>query len=274
MSYPVGDRHGASVLTLLCVLAGCVALYRRNKKTTLALLLAPFGLGLIAAFMGRYPYGGAPRIMLYAAPSICLLTGLGLTELLARIRPPQSRRRVFLGLLTSLALLGGWIMHRDLVKPYRVADDLRTRDFARWFWSRQSGKGELACLKSDLGLSSGPRLWRVGMSAVYLFHQRMFSERHRQRRPVDLDPSFYSLDRPLRLVAFDHLPTGNLAFDGWLAALERSYGVKHTETYLIQPGKPGEDWLRDAYVVVELFPREPVGAMARRPAAKAAGRRL
>jgi hypothetical protein len=274
MSYPVGDRHGASVLTLLCVMAGCAALYRSNQKTTLALLVAPFGLGLTGAFMGRYPYGGAPRIMLYAAPSICLLTGLGLTELLARIRKLQAQRRVFLGILTALALLGGWMMHRDLMKPYRVADDLRTRDFARWFWSRQSGKGELACLKSDLELSFGPRLWRVGMSAVYLFHQRMFSERHRQRRPVDLDSSVYSMDRPLRLVAFNHLPTGNPVFDGWLAALERSYEVKQTDTYLIQPGKPGEDWLRDAYVVVELFPRQPVGAVARRPAAKPAGRRL
>ena len=90
----------------------------------------------------------------------------------------------------------------------------------------------------------------------------------------DLDPAIYSEDRPLRLVAFDHLPAGIPAFDRWLAALEGSFQVKRTETYLIQPGKPEEDWLRDAYVVLELIPRKPVGAMARRPAAKPAGRRL
>ena len=274
MSYPIGDRHGGSTLTLLCVLAGCVALYRRNQGTRLALLVAPLGLGLIAAFMGRYPYGGAPRIMLYAAPSICLLMGLGLTDFLSRIRPREVERRAILGVLTCLALLGGWMMHRDLVKPYRVADDLRTRDFARWFWARQTGRGELVCLKSDLGLSFRPKLWRVGMSAVYLFHQRMFSERHRQWRPVDLDSANYSEDRPLRLVAFDDLPRGVAAFDCWLQALQRSFQVKRTETYLIQPGKPGEEWLRDAFVVLELVPRKPVGALARRPASEPAGRRL
>ena len=212
--------------------------------------------------------------MLYGAPSICLLAGLGLTDLLSRICRLEMQRRAFLGILAGLALLGGGLMVRDLVKPYRVADDVRTRDFARWFWSEQTGRGELACLKTDMGLSFRPRLWRVGMSAVYLFHQRMFSERHRQRRPVDLDPAIYSEDRPLRLVAFDHLPAGIPAFDRWLAALEGSFQVKRTETYLIQPGKPEEDWLRDAYVVLELIPREPVGAMARRPAPKPAGRRL
>ena len=32
-------------------------------------------------------------------------------------------------------------MVRDLVKPYRVNDDVRTRDFARWFWNEKSGRG-------------------------------------------------------------------------------------------------------------------------------------
>ena len=87
MAYPVGDRHGGSIATLLCVIAGRPRpLPATIEKTTLALLVAPLGLGLIAAFLGRYPYGGAPRIMQYAAPSICLLAGLGLAVLLARIR--------------------------------------------------------------------------------------------------------------------------------------------------------------------------------------------
>ena len=59
MSYPVGDRHGASALTLLCVLTGCLAMHLRKQKKALAVLIAPLGLGLIAAFLGRYPYGGA-----------------------------------------------------------------------------------------------------------------------------------------------------------------------------------------------------------------------
>ncbi len=273
LSYPVGDRHGASVLTLLCVLAGCLDLYRRDQKLTLAVLIAPFGLGLIAAFLGRYPYGGAPRVMQYLAPSICLLMGLGLTAILARIRRVEVQRRALLGIVAGLTVGGGGMVIRDLVKPYRVATDLRTREFARWFWSDPARSGELACLKSDMGLSFSPRLWRSGMSAVYLFHQRMFSDRHRLRRAADLDPARYSEDRPLRLVAFDQLPAGIPAFDQWLVALGHSFQLRRTETYVIfQPAKPEESWLRDAYVVLELIPREPVGFMARRPAAEPAAR--
>jgi len=274
MAYPAGDRHGASALTLLCVLAGCLVLYRRDQKTTLAVLIAPFGLGLIAAFLGRYPYGGAPRIMQYLAPSICLLMGLGLTVLLSRIRRIEVQRRAFLGILAGLAIVGSGLVIRDLVKPYRVAGDVRTRDFARWFWSERSRQGELACLKSDMGLSFRPRLWRVGMSAVYLFHQRMFSDRHRQRRAADLDPARYSEDRPLRLVAFDHVPAGIPAFDQWLAGVGHSFQLRRTETYVIQPGKPEEDWLRDAYVVLELIPRTESRAMARRSTPKPGGGRF
>jgi hypothetical protein len=176
--------------------------------------------------------------------------------------------------LAGLGLLVSLLVARDLAKPYRVADDVRTREFARWFWNEKSRNAELACLKSDFGLSFCPRLWQVGMSAVYLFHQRMFSDRHHQRRPVDLDPARYSEDRRLRLVAFDHLPSGIPAFDQWLAALSHSFELRQTESYVIHPGKPGEDWLRDAYVVLELVPRVDTRAMARDPGPIPAGRRF
>ena len=40
-------------------------------------LLAPFALALVAASLKRYPYGSEARLMQFAAPSICLLSGLG-----------------------------------------------------------------------------------------------------------------------------------------------------------------------------------------------------
>lgn len=274
MAYPAGDRHGGSAATLICVIAGGLALYRRHQKTTLALLVAPLGLGLIAAFMGRYPYGGAPRIMQYAAPSICLLTGLGLAYLLAQFDQIHVQRRALLGVLTALSFLGLGLLARDIARPYRVPDDVRTREFARWFWTEKTRDGEVACLKTDLGLSFHTHLWRVGMSAVYLFHQRMFSERHRQHRRLDLDPARYSEDRPLRLVAFDHLPTDVSAFEQWLAAMGRSFELRRSETYVIHPGKPTEDWLRDAYVVLEWVPRSRPRALAQRPVERPTGRRF
>jgi hypothetical protein len=255
MAYPAGDKHGASTGTLLCVIAGCLALSRQGRKSSLALLLAPFALGLIAACLGRYPYGGAPRIMLYLAPAICLLAGLGLADLLDRIRPQRLHRLVPLGILAALSILGSGLIVRDLAKPYRMIEDVRTRDFARWFWSEYAPHGEVVCLKSDIGLPFRPKLWRVGMSAVYLFHQRMYSDRVRNRRPVNLDPDHHSESHPLLLVAFDHLPTYSPGYQQWLGAVSRRYELRRTETYVIQPGKPEEDWLRDAYVVLEFVPR-------------------
>ncbi len=254
MAYPAGDRHGGSALTLLCVVAGCVALYRRQQKLPLAVLIAPFGLGLVAATMGRYPYGGAPRIMQYVAPSICLLAGLGLAVLLERLGRQQSRRRALRTVVAGLAVLGLGLMVRDLGRPYRVESDVRTREFARRFWSHQLLEGELACLKSDFGLSFSHRQWSVGMSAVYLHHQRMFSPRHSNRGAADLS-ALVRDGRPLRLVAFDHLPDDVAAFNAWLGGLSRNFDIRRAEEFLVQPGKPKEDWLRDAYVVLELVPK-------------------
>jgi hypothetical protein len=255
MAYPAGDRHGGSTLTLLCFVAGCLALCRRGLARALAVLLLPFVLGFTAACLGRYPYGGAPRIMLYLAPAICLLAGFGLADLLGRINRPMLRYTTPWGILVALGLLGTGMIFRDVARPYRMADDVRTREFARWFWREYGQRGELVCLKADLGLSFRPKLWRIGMSAVYLFHQRVYCDRT-HRPPAVLEPARYDEAWPLRLVAFDHLPGDFPAFRTWLEALLGRFELKRTATYVIQPGKPQEEWLRDAYVVLELVPRD------------------
>ena len=265
MAYPIGERHGGSAATLLGVVIGGLALFRRGRKQELAVLLAPFGLGLIAAGLGRYPYGGAARIMQYVAPSICLLLGIGLAALLARACPLSYRRGALATSLLCLSFLGVWIAERDLAKPYRVAEDLKTREFARWFWTEKARDAGVVCLKEDLGLPFRPGLWKVGMSAVYLFHQRMFSDQNARRLAARLDPADFSTHRPLRLVAFDALPRNLPGFEAWFSELGRSFEVRRTDSYLIQPGKPGEDWLRDAYDVLELVPRTTARAVAVAP---------
>jgi hypothetical protein len=275
MGYPIGERHGGGAASLCCVVAGCLALYQQGRKQVLAVLTAPFGLGLVAAFLGRYPYGGAPRVMQYLAPSICLLMGLGAMFLLSHLPQFVHRHRAFLAILAALTTLGGWLVARDLAKPYRVIGDVHTREFARWFWSDRSRGGELACLKSDIGLVYRPHIWRAGMSAVYLFHQRMFLERLRRGDAVDLDPQKYSDDRPLRLVAFDQLPSQDLPLRPWLAAMGRTYEPRQIDTYVITASKPGEEWLRDAYVVLELVPRrDRVGSLVRGSGSLPSGRRF
>jgi hypothetical protein len=274
MAYPIGERHGGSVATTVAVLAGCLLLVERRHRSTLALLLAPFGMGLFAAALGKYPYGGAPRIMQYLAPSICLLAGLGAAGLLVRIPRLRDQRRVLAAALASLGLLGCWLIGRDLAKPYRVESDLRSREFAKWFWNEKSKDAGLACLKSDLGISLNERLWRVGMSAVYLFHQRKFSQSHHDREAIDLDPRNYSTDHPLRLVVFDYATKGNNVPERATTGLHGDFELRRTDSYVVQPGTPTEDWLRDAYIVLEFVPRSDTPVIGVSKTTGRSGRRL
>jgi hypothetical protein len=274
MAYPAGDRHGGSILTLACVIAGIIGFRREGKQRLLAVLLVPAALGLLAAFLGRYPYGGAPRIMLYLAPSICLLAGAGASRWLARLPRPALRHGLMCTCVAGLGLLAAGLMIRDLARPYRVVDDLRSREFARWFWGGGAGRGPFVCLGSDLGLTFDREVWDVGMSAVYLFHQRRYSPEHQRPLPIDLSPDGYSTNRPLKIVAFHDVPDQYPAFARWLTTLERSFRLQGRESYIVHPGKPGEPWLRDAYVILELVPRDNAATRTAGKGEAAAGRRF
>jgi hypothetical protein len=275
MAYPVGEKHGGSLGTLLFVFVGCLALYRRGRGTIMAVLVAPFGMGLLAAGLGKYPYGGTARTMQYLAPSICLLAGLGLGALCARISRPPWRRAVIGLALAAMMIFGAGLIVRDAIAPYRTLGDVRTREFARRLWQDGAKDAEMVCLKSDLGLSLDQRLWKVGMSAVYLFHQRVYSERHRRGERVVLDPGRFGPERPLRLVVFSYADFDAETLDRCRARLAQGFELRRSDSYVVHPGTAAEDWLRDAYTVLEFVPR-PEGAsrsQARgRTAAQAPGR--
>jgi len=262
LAYPVGERKGGSAATLACLIAGAVVLCRRDRKTLAAVLMAPFGLGLVAAFLGKYPYGGEARIMQYLAPSICLLTGLGMAALAARIARPGLERRVPRILLGAMAVLAVGLIVKDLVQPYRVAKDVRTRDFARRFWTEQGQGAALACAKTDFGVEIEPHTWEAGMSAVYLFHQRMYSPRHRQGLPFRLEPKKYNEEHPLRVVLFRDYEEEHPAVRDWLAEMGRDFEPRKSTAFVVDPGPSQESWLRDAYGVFEFVSR---------PDARAAG---
>jgi hypothetical protein len=254
LAYPLGGERGGSTATLVAVVLGILAMLRRRRRTPLALLLCPCVMGLAAAGLGQYPYGGAPRLTQYLVPSICLLTGLGASVVVARLSPGARRRRA-LGLsLTLLAAIGVFLVVRDLFEPYRVRGDLETRQFAWRFWHQNSGEVGVVCVKSDLGLNFQPHLWNRGMSAVYLFHRAMFARP--RPRSDEFDPTIAGgVRRSARLVFFDDLPGNNPLFDQWLARIRRWYQISPPRDYTVNPGKPGELWLRDRYIVLDLVPR-------------------
>jgi hypothetical protein len=65
-------RPTGQVLLLLAGV-GAFLLWRRGQRAAVTLMTLPMGLALLASFLGAYPYGGT-RVMVYAAPSIILLT--------------------------------------------------------------------------------------------------------------------------------------------------------------------------------------------------------
>lgn len=148
LAYPIGGRNGGSALTLLLVLAGVAACWKK-RRDLLVLLLAPLVFNFIAAALHRYPYGGSARTSLFLAPAFCLLAGAGLSVLIgrcanrlsawhARVWPAGERflvdrfgaapraRSLRLAACGLLAVGLGSIA-KDLIEPYKKAANQRCR---------------------------------------------------------------------------------------------------------------------------------------------------
>jgi hypothetical protein len=255
MAYPIGGERGASAATLVAFLLGVVVCWRSGRRSSAHLLLAPMGLGLAAAALGRYPYGGAPRITQYLAPSICVFAGLGAAEIMTRICARPRRRGLSMVAVGLLASLGALLSARDLAWPFRVASDEASRRFARRFWSEDARNALLVCAKSDLGIRFQPKDRETGMSAVYLFHRGMYAPAH--DRLKTLGPDWVHRDgRPVRVMFFDEVPRDNLLFEQWLARVRRMHRIHSVDEFTVSPGKPGELWLRERYAVLTLAAKE------------------
>lgn len=136
MAHPFGGKNFASIGTLVLVICGVITLYRRNPRLT-GMLLAPAGVGLLAACLQKYPYGGTARTMLYLAPAICLFAGLGAWTLIARFFSGGTRRTAYsLALLGCLGLIGGRLI-AEIAFPYKQYGDWQVRDAVRR-WAAES----------------------------------------------------------------------------------------------------------------------------------------
>jgi hypothetical protein len=246
MAWPVGGQRGASTLTLVCVAAGIVAVWRSGRREWLAFGLAPFALQLTAAALHRYPYGVHVKFSQHLAPLICLLSGLGGAWLLARLRhiylarsrkssEARSQRSMPRGVavaLVALAMCAIASMARDSFRPYKALSDQRARAFAEWFWFNAAFDGEAVCLHSDFHEDFSPATWSdLSWSAEYLCNQRIYSPRHQQQR--SFDPQRVAADHPLRCVLYRdplyEIDESRLA--RWLAQMQNRYDLAARETY-------------------------------------------
>jgi len=256
LAYPIGDRNGASAATFAFVVAGIAALWRHERRIPLWLLLSPFAMGLAAAILGQYPYGGATRITLYQAPSICILSGLGIAAVIRRLSPVTHEHRYVVFSVGALALLGAYSAGRDLIQPYRTRDDVVSQHFARWLWKDCARDADVVCASGDLGLDFLPKRTMPGASAVYACYRRIFSPASTDAKHIDLNliSGARNRDRPVRLVFVDQIPRDNPRLTEWLAAVRASYHVAAPSVYLVHPGTPSLD--RERYVVVDLIPKD------------------
>jgi hypothetical protein len=224
-AYPGGGARGASTATSLAFLAGVVVTARRNDRSIVACLTAPFGLALLAAALHRYPYGTEARLMQFMAPSICILAGLGSAAAVERIRGPRPRRALLATGLAGLIACGIVPQVVSSMHPYRMIYDHQQREFARRFWPREAAGGPLACAHIDFGLDPAGG-WQ-GRKAWYLCNQMIYSPTRRKGRVEGQRPSG---ETPLRWVVFEER-MDSPRLRAWLDAMQESYELVDVQTH-------------------------------------------
>ncbi len=250
LAYPIGGDDGGSVLTLLAVAVGLLALIRGKRYALAAMLALPFALNLLAAGLGRYPYGGEARIAQHLAPAVCLLAGLGAGRLVGLVRSDRRAVRLRVLAVGVLLVIGAGNLLQAVTSPYHMISAARDREFARWFWPEQARSAEIACLKADLGLDFEPKQWITGISASYLCNQAIYAP----RRPADSSPA----DRPLRYVLF-HVdsydsPLESPEFQRWMEATAQDHRFHRLDSYVVNADRGEKDWKVGRYWVVEFLP--------------------
>lgn len=242
LAYPFGGRRGGSTLTLICCVAGVVAICRRRQYPLLGFLLAPLAFTFVAAALHRYPYGQMVKFQIYMAPAFCLLAGAGAATLALR---GVGRFRPLAFLLGALVLFGVATMARDFWFPSKSAWVMRSRDFARWFWVTAQFDGEVACLKTDLGLCFAPNDYQRGLSSMYRCNQRIYCPRIARGDPPQWDR--VSAKWPLRCVEYRSMwrPYDQAAHDRWLAGMQKRYTLVGRERFLFaredRKGRPPQE---------------------------------
>jgi hypothetical protein len=248
-AYPGGGTNGRSTGTLLVVVVATIWLWRCDRKTIVTVMLAPFGLTLIAAVLRRYPYGGEARQMQFVAPSICLLAGLGAGLLLERIRRPKLRAIVVAISLMAVLIDPIVALARDAARPYRFAQDHEARELARKFWPSASSQAEIACLRRDFGIAGRRTGWMK--LAAYLCNQRMYTTNWRS--PLELDWSAISDRHPLRVVLYDASLAEGPAISSWLATMQERVDLVRAET--LAPKPIGRNASAPVWIVYEFRPK-------------------
>lgn len=81
MSYPFGGSKGIALSIAPLVLLGVWRLWKRRRRAELVLLVGPFVLTFLAAWLHKYPYGADARVEQHLVVPITFLAALGAVTL-------------------------------------------------------------------------------------------------------------------------------------------------------------------------------------------------
>ena len=227
------------------------------------LLLAPFGLNLVAAFLHRFPYGGHMRLTMHLTPSLAILTAVGATALLNRLARKQVQERLTRSVavvMAGLLLLAAALTARDFWQPGKEQKEIRNRDFAAWFWPSMERDHEVVCLPTDLKLTFPAEHcpWENCISPQFVCNQRIYSPRLSRGRSCDFGR--VSVRRPLLLVQYwsHQAPYDQAAFDRWLEWQKQRYDLVARHDYPMLQDNDGDRVPEppDRVEVCEFVPRE------------------
>lgn len=256
MAYPVGEKNGGSLITTLLVAAGIATFAKRGWWTRLTLLLAPFLACFLAGAQHRYPYGGAPRLMQFAAPAICLLLASGAAALIASLREVAARRAFTHAALACLGVVAVGVMLQDLIKPTVEWPDLATRDYAKWLWNHQVHPDAIYVLENDLTQATDRPYYHK--FAQGLCYHRMSSpgRRHHQSPLIELPAGKTSVDVIVHTVPAHRSASKDVA--AWLAGLHARFRVTRHEEHHVNARDPSHG---EVFHVLRL---EPIGLASER----------
>ncbi len=146
---------------------GIVSAWRTGRRDLAILLVVPFLLAMIASALKAYPFGFV-RHMLFVAPCVLLLGGLGIDVLFRRFQSKKLHliTGVLLLFIGSIVPVGHLFQHRDQPDSAGVAKHIRTHRTAGDFVASDEQtyvyffRGELKSLDEIAALMPpGSRVW-------------------------------------------------------------------------------------------------------------------
>jgi hypothetical protein len=188
-AYPLGDSNGGSTATTLLFLMGVWLCWRNESRSLLIVCLVPFALNLVAAALGKYPYGGCCRLSQHLAPAVCLLAGVGWAYVLEWYAPRRADRLGLVRLAAGFLIVFGTVelvhrcvkvdhdqisrfgahLHNELNEELQPGDRIVVRDMAasdattQWYLKRFGDR--VIDLHPEESLPSAERLWVISTAA-------------------------------------------------------------------------------------------------------------